>query len=255
MPFYKDRRGSGPAVVLLHGWGLHGGVWSDVAAALVGEFCVTAVDLPGFGRSRDCWRAGADREALADQLLEELPDPAVWIGWSLGALLALTAAQRAPQRVARLVLIGATPRFAQAADWLCAMPLATLRQFGADLADDHEKTVLRFLSLNLGDGESDRQLLRRLRALLTAHGEPDPGALRQGLRLLEQADLRAALPNIETPTLVLHGRRDRLAPIAAAEYLVERLPNARAAVIDAAGHAPFLSHPAETLVAVRDFLA
>jgi pimeloyl-[acyl-carrier protein] methyl ester esterase len=252
MSLYLDAIGSGPTIVLLHGWGMHGGVWAEFARELADNFRVLTPDLPGFGRSRVAWQAGADLPAMVDLIRDALPARATWVGWSLGGLLALAAARRAPDAVDRLVLIGATPRFVQGTDWPCAMAGETLHQFAVDLERDYHATLNRFLSLQVGSGERD--LLRQLRAQLLEHGEPHPDALRAGLAILERTDLRGELSAIHAPALVLHGARDRLVPIAAGDHLARQLPCARLVTLETAGHVPFLSHPAPCLSAVREFL-
>ncbi len=252
MSLHVDCIGSGPAVVLLHGWGMHGGVWAELARALADEFRVLVPDLPGFGRSREAWQVGADLPVMVEQLCAALPARATWVGWSLGGLLALAAAQRAGAAVKRLVLIGATPRFVQGVDWPCAMAPETLQQFAADLARDYRGTIHRFLSLQVGGAE--RELLRQLRAQAPVHGEPHPDALRAGLAILEQTDLRGTVRALHAPALVLHGARDRLVPVAAAAHLAQTLPHARLVTLATAGHVPFLSHRAECLSAMREFL-
>lgn len=262
--------GHGPAAVLVHGWGLHGGVWRDLAARLARSFRVHVPDLPGHGGSRGV-PAEASLAGLADGLSRRLTEPAIWIGWSLGAFVALATARNHPQAVSRLVLIGATPKFVQAPDWPCAMPPATLAQFARDLESDYRGTLTRFLSLQMGAGdvpgrtsaasagsaraaEAARAAVRQLRAMLMEYGKPEPAALRSGLQWLANTDLRADLPAIATPALVLHGSHDRLAPPAAAKFLAERLPMARLVFIPSAGHVPFLSHPEATWNALNEFL-
>ena len=253
MAMHVESLGRGRDIILLHGWGLHGGVWRELAARLAASFRVLLPDLPGHGRSR---AANGDftLEDIVTELQGYVTAPAVWVGWSLGALVALHRRAALPQRVSRLVLIGATPRFAQAPDWPCAMPPQTLAQFARDLEGDYRGTLLRFLSLQNGAGAAGQDAVRTLRALLAQHGEPDPAALRAGLRLLAQTDLRAVLPDIRPPALVLHGAYDRLAPPAAAKFLAERLPMAQLALIPSAGHAPFLSHADATWSALNEFL-
>ena len=268
---FMESLGQGPTVVLVHGWGLHGGVWRDLAARLARSFRVLVPDLPGHGRSRGV-PPGASLVALADDLSRRLTEPAIWVGWSLGAFVALAAARNRPQAVSRLVLVGATPKFAQAPDWPCAMPPATLAQFARDLESDYRSTLVRFLSLQMGDGEAAHAAVHQLRAMLMEHGEPahaavhqlramlmehgepEPAALRSGLQWLADTDLRADLPAIAAPTLVLHGSHDRLVPPAAAKFLAERLPAARLTLIPSAGHAPFLSHADATWNALNEFL-
>ncbi len=245
--------GAGRNVVLVHGWGLHGGVWRDLAQQLADSFRVIVPDLPGHGRSHHADSAFT-LEALAEAVQRHATGPAVWIGWSLGALVALTAALRVPTAVERLMLIGATPRFVQAPDWPQAMAPETLAQFARELETDYRGTLARFLSLQAGEGEAGRETVRRLRAVLAEGGDPAPAALRAGLRLLAETDLRARLAEVNVPTLVLHGGRDRLAPPGAGEYLATHLPRAQLTLISPGGHAPFLSHPEETWSALEPFL-
>jgi pimeloyl-[acyl-carrier protein] methyl ester esterase len=250
---YWERSGHGPDVVLLHGWGMHGGVWQDLAQRLAQNFRVHVPDFPGHGRSRAL--EPFTLESCARELVASLPGPAVWIGWSLGGLVALQVARDQPPQVPRLVLIGSTPRFAQAPDWPWAMPGGTLEQFASELERDYRATLQRFLSLQCGHGETERELLRGLRATLFEHGEPDLPALRAGLDILKTADMRQILSTITAPTLVIHGARDQLVPRAAGEYLAAQLPQARLALIESAGHAPFLSHPEVVRQHLEEFLA
>jgi pimeloyl-[acyl-carrier protein] methyl ester esterase len=250
MMLWHERQGSGPDLMLVHGWGLHGGIWGDLPARLAQHFRVTTLDLPGHGRSRAAGTSPS-LDAYTDAVAELCPAPAIWLGWSLGGLVALQAALRHPHKLAKLVLVGATPKFVQAPDWPHAMPTDVFAGFARSLAKDYRSTLLRFLSLQIGGDESARALLKQLRADLFAHGEPQPAALAAGLAILEQTDLRARLAAIQVPALVLHGSHDRLAPPAAGAYLAAHLPQARWLQIEGAGHAPFLSHAARFAEAVR----
>ena len=254
MKLWHEQQGSGPDLVLVHGWGLHGGIWGDLPARLAQHFRVTTLDLPGHGRSR----AGAESwslDAFTDSVAELCPMPAIWLGWSLGGMVALHAALHHPHKVAKLVLVGATPKFVQAPDWPHAMPTEVFAGFARSLTQDYRATLLRFLSLHAGNGESARALLKQLRAEMFAQGEPQPEALAAGLAILEQTDLRARLAEIKVPALVVHGSYDRLIPPAAGEYLAAQLPQSRLLQLEGAGHAPFLSHAAEFADAVRAVVA
>lgn len=253
MTLYYDQYGHGPEVVLVHGWGSHGGVWTEIARALAADYRVIVPDLPGHGRSRDFLPPVYTPEALAGEIRHALSGPAVWIGWSMGGLVALAAAQRNPQEVTRLVLVGATPKYVQSPDWPHAMSPTVLEQFARNLEQDYVGTLERFLTLQMAAGE-DRAVLRRLRDEMFRYGEPPTAALQAGLRLLKEEDRRNALAGIATPALVVHGARDRLAPVGAAQYLAEHLPYARLEIIPEAGHAPFLSHPEMFLEKLRGFI-
>ncbi len=243
MMLWHEQRGSGPDLVLVHGWGLHGGAWGDLPERLAQHFRVTTLDLPGHGRSHSAGEP-LSLDAFTDSVAGLCPAPAIWLGWSLGGLIALQAALRHPHKVAKLVLVGTTPKFVQAPDWPHAMPTDVFAGFARSLVQDYRATLLRFLSLQIGNNESVRAVLKQLRAELFAHGEPQPEALAAGLAILEQTDLRARLAEIRQPALVVHGGHDRLAPPAAGDYLAAHLPQARLLRLEGAGHAPFLSHAA-----------
>lgn len=250
---FVECTGQGPEVVLLHGWALHGGIWGSVVSKLRGVYRITVPDLPGHGRSRAADALPQTVVGLAEACVRAGPQgAAVWVGWSLGALVALEAARRFPERVAKLVLVAATPRFTRAADWDCAVAPEVLAGFAAELERDYRATLQRFLSLQTAAGERD--VLRRLRSEVYRRGAPSAAGLRAGLEVLARTDLRVALAGIRQEALVLHGGRDRLVPLAAAQYLAERLPRARHRVIAPAGHAPFLSHEAQFLEALGEFL-
>jgi len=249
---YSERLGQGPDIVLVHGWGLHGGVWGALPARLAERFRVTVVDLPGHGRSRRI--APLSLETLASAVIEALPGPAIWLGWSLGALVALSAALTHRDNVLKLILTGATPRFTRAPDWPQAISAEILEQLAVELRTDYQATLQRFLSLQVGEADEAHATLRTLRAELLRHGAPDPEALREGLEILLHTDLRARLSEIGAPARIIHGGRDRLSFPGAARALAARLPQARLDMIATAGHAPFLSHAREFNACLDDFL-
>jgi pimeloyl-[acyl-carrier protein] methyl ester esterase len=249
---YSERIGHGPDLVMIHGWGLHGGAWGGLPAHLAGRFRVTVVDLPGHGRSPRA--APLSLDTLTAAVAEQIEGPAIWLGWSLGALVALDAALRFPGKVQKLVLTGATPRFTRAPDWPQAISPEILAEFAAELHGDYQATLLRFLSLQVGGADEAHATLRALRAEVLRHGAPDGEALREGLAILSQTDLRARLGEIRAPTRIIHGGRDRLSPPAAARALAAHLPHAQLDMIAAAGHAPFLSHAREFSTCLDEFL-
>lgn len=250
---YVHSAGRGPEVVLLHGWGMHSGVWEDVVEALVDDYRVTVMDLPGHGYSRG-FPAGHTLSDLSRAVAAAAPDRAVWVGWSLGGLIAQRLTIDAPQRVAKLVLVSSTPCFVQRPDWPCAMPYRVLHLFAETLKLNYRDTLKRFLALEVHGSEHASEQLRQLRKIVLQHGEPDTAILRDGLDILESADLRTELGRISCPTLLLMGRRDSLVPAAAGEAIRTLLPDARLQVFGRAGHAPFFSHLQEFLARLRAFL-
>ncbi len=250
---YMETQGMGPDLVLLHGWGLHGGVWDSLMPRLAADFRVTRVDLPGHGKSHEI-PMPAKLVDVARLVSASVPADAVWLGWSLGGLIALRAALDVPQTVRGLVLVTTTPRFAAAADWPEAMPPEELQEFAAGLGEDYRETLLRFLSLQVRGDESARASLRQLRDALFARGEPATAALAVGLELLRVSDLRAELKTVRVPTLVIAGGYDRLTPPGAGKTLAEGIPGARYALIPKSAHAPFISHAEEFTALLTAFM-
>jgi pimeloyl-[acyl-carrier protein] methyl ester esterase len=249
---HADTSGRGPALVLLHGWGLHSAVWASLRPSLLERFRVTAIDLPGHGLSpAPAGPFGLDEVAAA--VAAQAPPEAAWLGWSLGGQIALAAALGGAG-ISRLVLVATTPRFVSGPDWPCATPPAVLAGFAASLAADHRKSVRDFLALQLRGDRRAATLLACLRDLLAERPTPDALALRAGLDILAATDLRGRLADVRQPALVVSGERDRLTPPAAGRYLAAGLPRGRFIGLQGAAHAPFLSHPAEFEAALTAFL-
>jgi len=257
-----DSYGSGEPLLLIHGWGMHGGIWDGIVPQLAERHRVHVVDLPGHGLSKGhpLLRLGAAEDsghlldALVDELAAYFSAPLSLCGWSLGGLIALRWAQLRPQQVKRVALVASTPCFVQRDGWPWAMAPETLAEFAASLQQNYAQTLRRFLALQVRGSEQERELLVTLRASLFARGEPDAEALQAGLALLRDCDLRGVLPVLGQAMLVIGGERDTLAPPQAAQYLVQHMERARLALIRGAAHAPFLSHPAAVMEHLNEFL-
>lgn len=253
---YTEVRGSGPALVLLHGWGLNVRIWDGLTAALCDRFRIIAVDLPGHGRS--AWLP--ERSSLAEQAAQVAATVAAiaaeysLLGWSLGGQVALQLAATADNAVDRLMLIAATPRLTAGPDWPHGAPPERLTAQAEGLETDYRRTVSDFLELQVRGSAGSTQALQQLRAALFAHGYPGVAALARGLELLRETDLRPLLAAITQPTLVIAGQYDRVTLPAASHALADSLPNARYVEIRRAAHAPFLSHLAELSTLLADFL-
>lgn len=252
-PLYTESEGRGTELVLLHGWGLHSGIWDSLIPRLASHLRLTRIDLPGHGRSRHVPMPDSLGE-LSRRVMDATPPHAVLLGWSLGGLVALRAALDTPARLRGLVLANTTPRFVAAPDWPEGMPPEQLQEFADGLTGDYRETLRRFLSLQVRSDEAARAVLRRLREVLFAHGEPDTASLGKGLELLRGSDLRTELGAIHLPTLVLAGGRDRLTPPGAGEYLARAIPGARLQVFPKSAHAPFVSHVDEFVPVLLEFM-
>ncbi|MBV8660075.1 MAG: pimeloyl-ACP methyl ester esterase BioH [Burkholderiales bacterium] len=251
MTLYIETQGSGEDVVLIHGWGIHGAVWSRIAAALAEHYCVHVVDLPGCGASAMCEPYTLD--ALAAALDEAFPLPVHVVGWSLGGAVGMAWALAQPDKVRSLSLCASSPSFMQRPDWPHATPAATLQNFASSLADDYEATLNMFLALQVMGSKDGRGVLRALQSSLSARPAPVREALMAGLDILQTEDLRPRVAAIACPMLLHYGTHDRMTPPEAGQWLAE-LTGATLLMHEGAGHAPFISHEAGFIKAQQAFL-
>ncbi len=254
MRLYTETHGKGVDLVMLHGWGMHSAIWGECLERLMECYRITLVDLPGHGRSPTLLGGQEPISSLTAAVAEAVPPRAIWVGWSLGGLVALYAALEFSERVTKLVLVATNPCFVSRPDWPWAQGEEILEGFATDLRRDHREVLLRFLALQVRGSDAARRQLRVMRERLFLHGEPDPIALDLGLTLLKQCDLRQKLSSVEQPTLLVAGERDLLVPPRAVAEMAERLPEARLEVLAGAGHAPFLSSPKRFCKVLESFV-
>lgn len=241
MTLYQHTLGQGCPVLAVHGWGLSSGVWAETQRQLSARYRVTVIDLPGYGESRGS-HVSWQLEAVAEAVAEAITEPSVWMGWSLGGMVALAAAQRCLNKVRALVLVASTPCFVQKSDWPHALAGKLLQTFAEGLEQDSGATLWRFLTLQAGQGEGARSVIKRLRRELLQGGVPVEPVLRAGLTVLQSTDLRPLLGRVQCPVLMILGERDRLVPVASAQAVNALRPDWQVALLANSGHAPFLSH-------------
>ena len=218
-------------LVLVHGLSVSSRYFYPSAVRLAGSWCVYSPDLPGFGKSdkpRHILGVGALTEVLAAYLDVIGIERAIFVGQSMGCQIAAQLAVWAPERVKRLVLVGATvdpaaPTLRQQA-W--RLFLDTFREsFGAN----------RIIARDYLDA-GPRRTVRTFQRALEHH-------------------IEACLPQIHAPTLVVRGARDPICPQRWAEQMVRLLPNGQLAVIPHAPHAVQTSMPAAFVPAILPFIS
>ena len=198
------------------------------------------VDLPGYGRSGGF--GAMSLEEMAQRVLENAPERAIWLGWSLGGLVASQVALSHPDRVQALVTVASSPCFSAHDSWPGIKP-DVLSGFQQQLSEDFQRTVERFLALQTLGTESARQDARALKSTVLSLPMPSPDVLNGGLEILKTADLRQPLTALAMPFLRLYGRLDGLVPRKIIPLLDALWPKSTSIVFDKAAHAPFISHP------------
>jgi len=217
---------------------MHGGIWADWAGELASHFRVWAVDLPGHGNSDYQGRDTLDSWASAVQ--DVVPENAWWLGWSLGGLVSMAALAGQRKNIRGLVLMASTPCFVASLNWKPAVDAQVFDQFAQQLQTDIDRTLTRFLSLQVRSADRSGDTLRKLRDELKKRPQASIDSLCSGLRFLQESDMRHVLTDPVAPVYWLLGERDTLVP----SEVRNSFPDIPSILIEGAGHAPFLSHAA-----------
>ena len=168
---YWQREGEGQDLVLIHGWGMNGAVWQQTVDALAPYFRVHVVDLPGYGHSADSH--GDSLEDIAEQVLADAPESAIWVGWSLGGLVATHIALNHPQRVTKLVTVASSPKFAAERPWRGIQP-EVLAAFTEQLAQDFAATIERFMASQAMGSPTAKKDIKTLKQAVLSRPAPNP---------------------------------------------------------------------------------
>jgi pimeloyl-ACP methyl ester carboxylesterase len=239
-----------PVVVFLHGAGMDHTAWMLQARYFAHHGrAVLSVDLPGCGRSEGPLLTSIeDLAGWALKLLDAVHAPkAALVGHSMGALVALECAARAPARVWALALLGVAGQMpvhpdlqrAAAANAQAALDLVASWGFGrwAHLGGSRVPGLWM-----VGSG---LRLLERMPA----------GALAAGLAACNAyAGAADAAAKILCPTLLLLGEIDRMTPPTAARELATRIADARTVILPHAGHMMMIEQPDETIAALAEII-
>ena len=222
--------GSGPPLLLIHGYGVSGYVWQRVLPYLAEQYQVLIVDLPGYGRSKymGTWQLRA-MAPLLTQLLQRLDLPRVsLLGHSMGGAIAIHLADYAPQMVERMVLVNAAGLPLQAR--LPTLALRSLRSFLQRESGGYPPALVR-------------DVLR-----------PHMRLLWQGGQEMVRSDFRSELARLKAPTLIIWGARDLLLPLQLGADLSKSIPHSQFVLLEQSGHRPMLTQPQEFSRLVLHFL-
>ena len=240
---FVEKRGNpeGKPLVLIHGWGMHSGIWQTLLPELEAEFQITLIDLPGLGKSASCLPEPYDIDAVTGLLAEVAPPAALWLGWSLGGIITMAFAQRYPARVSRLITLASSPCFVERSDWSYGMDERVYSQFESDLEATPEKTLQRFNLLQIKGGETARSDLKLLKKIMSGTDFSTRGLI-DSLSIL-RGDYRGLYQHTQIPALHLLCELDTLAPAAMIGVLDKLPPLAQIEVMAGQSHVGFLSEP------------
>jgi sigma-B regulation protein RsbQ len=250
--------GSGRPILLSHGFGCDQNMWRFVAPAFADDHRVVLFDHVGAGRSDrsayDRSKYGALQGYAADVLevcdvlgLEDV----IFVGHSVSAMIGVLAANAAPSRFAKLVLVGPSPRYVNDVGYVGGFEREEVEQLLQSLDDNYLGWSQAMAPTIMGNPERP-ELASELTATFCSN---DPDILRHFAEVTFLGDNRADLPQVQVESLILQCSQDVIAPLAVGQYVHRHTPRSQLVLMKATGHCPNLSAPGETIAAVKAFLA
>ena len=249
-------RGTTP-MVFAHGFGCDQNMWRFITPAFERDYKIILFDYLGHGQSdRTAYdsRRYETLDAYAEDLLSVCRDldvqHGVFVGHSVSAMIGVLAAAREPQVFDRMVLIGPSPRYVNDDGYVGGFSRADID----GLLDSLDSNYLGWSSTMAPVimGRPDQPQYGQ--ELTNSFCRTDPEIAKQFARATFLSDNRADLAHVRARCLVLQCSNDVIAPDAVGRYVHEHLPNSEFVQMQATGHCPNLSAPAETIDAMQAFL-
>jgi sigma-B regulation protein RsbQ len=250
-------RPDGQPMVFAHGFGCDQHMWRFVAPRFADDFRVVLFDHVGSGAS-DLSAYDARRYAslhgYADDVVQicrelELED-VIFVGHSVSAMIGVLAALAEPERFAKLVLVGPSPRYINDDSYVGGFTAADIGELLDSLDSNYLGWSSAMAPVIMGNPERPE-----LSAELTeSFCRTDPDIARQFAHVTFLSDNRADLPLVRIPTLVLQCSNDVIAPIEVGKFVEASIPNSSFVLLDATGHCPNLSAPEATTKAIAAFV-
>lgn len=223
---------SKPPLIMVSGWGHPASELEPLAAGLTEHFDVSVFSVHEL--------APTYSETLLG-ILQEKQGPGYLLGWSMGGMIALEAAARCPEQLAGLILVGSTAKFCSDEDYPQGIPAQNLRAMASALLKRPAAVLSQFLTEVHAPDTLDPECLSVNIARATALGIDN---LVRDLGYLQSADLRAIAKRLNVPTLVLHGREDRIIPYQSGQWLLDNLLRAHGTIFKGVSHNLPLVHTA-----------
>jgi pimeloyl-[acyl-carrier protein] methyl ester esterase len=237
-------------VVLLHGWGFDHRVWDGFADALPDYW---HVEQPDLFDHETCSSDLTDKELglIILPLQEYLIRPCVLVGWSFGGLVAISLARQFPEKVSAVVLLASSPCFTSRPDWHCGIDDEQISDL-AERVENDRKGALKYFCRLVAHG--DTASFKVARILQTHTSKINKAGLLYGLNILANTDLRSDLAALTCPLATILSSNDVLIQSAVAREISKLKADTHHALIENAGHAPFILKKSETALRLEEFL-
>jgi pimeloyl-[acyl-carrier protein] methyl ester esterase len=253
--YYEHYRGTGPAVVLVHGWGMSCRVWDiNLSVLLDAGHEVVSLDHRCCGSSDKDFDAMSTATVAADvvKLIEATGvDQPIVVGWSFGAAVVAEVAIKMGSKLRGIVLVGPpTPRYTQADGYPHGGTVEVVEQTVAALKAARP-TFLHGLSGGVCHADVGAPTIEWMwQIFMQASPRAD-----DGLADLATLDHRDQLPSVTVPALICSGDHDAIVDPAIAGAAAELLPNSQLLRFSDSGHAPFVEEPEKFNAALLAFAA
>ena len=246
-------------MLFAHGFGCDQNMWRFVAPAFESDYQTVLFDYVGAGKSSlseyDPARY-ATLDGYASDVLEVCHDldmrDVIFVGHSVSSMIGVLAANREPDRFARLILIGPSPRYLNdAPDYVGGFERADIE----GLLETMDKNYIgwaNYLAPAIMQN-ADRPELGE--ELTESFCSTDPVIARQFAEATFFADNRADLAAVAVPSLIMQCSSDIIAPLDVGNYLSRELPKSTLRVMKANGHCPHMSAPEETIGLIKEYLS
>jgi sigma-B regulation protein RsbQ len=249
--------GVGTSMMFAHGFGCDQNMWRNVAPAFDVDHRTILFDLVGAGGS-DLSAYDPVKYATLDGHAEDVValarelgiENGIFVGHSVSAMIGVLAARKAPELFDRLVLVGPSPRYIDDGDYVGGFTEAQILELLEFLDSNHLGWSQAMAPVIMGN--ADRPELSE--ELTASFCRTDPEIAKNFARTTFLADNRADLAGIAARVLILQCAEDVIAPVCVGEYMRDAIIGSELVMIDATGHCPHLSAPAETIAAIKAFV-
>jgi sigma-B regulation protein RsbQ len=244
-------------LLFAHGFGCDQNMWRYVAPAFEDRFRVVLFDHVGSGGS-DLTAFDAAKYAkldgYADDVLEIVTaldlTNVVFVGHSVSSMIGVLAANKAPDRFRSLVLVGPSPFYIDEGDYTGGFTRAQIEELLESLDSNHMGWSMTMAPVIMAN--PDREDLTE--ELSASFCRTDPAIAKAFARTTFLSDSRDTLAHVTVPTLILQCTDDVIAPEEVGRYVHARIPGSTLVIMEATGHCPNLSAPAETIAAIEAFV-
>lgn len=246
-------------IVFAHGFGCSQGIWRSIVPAFVEAYRVILFDYVGSGQSdRGAFSAErySDLRGYAADVLEICAaldlTHVIFVGHSVSGMIGLLASIQAPERFDRLVMLGASACYIdEPPDYVGGFKRTDVEGLLNMMQKNYDGWASFLAPLAMKNADRP-ELAAELEANFRA---ADPAIAHLFAQATFFCDHRRELPRATAPTLLLQCAEDMIVPPEAADYLHRHLPGSTLRTLQAIGHYPHVSHPAEVIGCLQDYLA